>query len=144
METFSRFSNTIVSMNIESLREYCITIKGATECFPFDDENLVFKVLGKMFALIPLNPNESEFYTCVKCDPEYAIELREKYEGIAPAYHFNKKYWNMIYLDSDVPESLIKELIDHSVQEVLKKLPKRVQTEYLSNYSSPGGYITKV
>ena len=120
-------------MNIESLRKYCLSMKGATECFPFDDENLVFKVLDKMFALIPLNPDEGEFYVCMKCDSEFALELREKYEGIAPAYHFNKKYWNMVYLDSDVPESLILELIDHSVQEVVKKLPKKVQLEYLNS-----------
>ena len=120
-------------MDIEFLRKYCLSAKGASESFPFDDENLVFKILNKMFALIPLNPDEGKFDIFLKCDPEYALELRDKYEGVAPAYHFNKKYWNMVYINSDVPESLILELIDHSLQEVLKKLPKKVQQEYLSD-----------
>ena len=115
-------------MNIEEIREYCLSLKGATECLPFDDVSLVFKVLDKMFALLPLdNPM---LVISVKCDPEKAVELREKYDCVEPAYHFNKKYWNMIFVNRDMSDEEIKRWINHSIDEVVKKLPKRVQHEY--------------
>lgn len=120
-------------MNIEELRDFCISIKGASECFPFDETTLVFKVMDKMFAYIALDPKNGEFSVNLKCDPEKAINLREQYNGIIPGYHSNKKYWNTIYLESDVPDNLIKDLILHSVEEVIKKLPKSKQKEYYSS-----------
>ncbi|MDR2948889.1 MAG: MmcQ/YjbR family DNA-binding protein [Dysgonomonas sp.] len=117
-------------MNIEEAREACISIKGATESFPFGDDTLVYKVMDKMFAYMGLESKDGEFWLNMKCDPEKAIELRELYTGVLPGYHSNKKYWNTIVLESDVPDNLIKELIQHSVDEVIKKLPKVKQTEY--------------
>lgn len=117
-------------MNIEELRDCCLQIKGAEECFPFDDTVLVFKVMTKMFAFLPLEPKDGDFFINLKCDPDLAIELREKYEGVQPGYHSSKKYWNSVYLNRDVPDSLIKELISHSVEEVINKLSKKQQSEY--------------
>ena len=111
-------------MNVETVREYCLSKKGATESFPFDDVSLVIKVINKMFALIDLEGANS---IALKCDPEKAIELREHYAGIEGAYHFNKKYWNSVRFDSDADDKLIKELIDHSYDEVIKKLKSYVQ-----------------
>jgi len=117
-------------MNIEEVRDYCLSKKGATEDFPFDEVSLVIKVGGKMFALISLDAEEKN--VALKCDPEYAIELREKYEGIRPAWHFNKKHWNNVFLESDVSEKNIKELIDHSYEMVLKGMSKKLRDEILS------------
>jgi len=117
-------------MNIEELRDYCLSLKGAGESFPFDDVSLVFKVLNKMFALIPID--EPELSIALKCDPEKAIELREKYSCVEAAYHFHKKYWNTIYLNRQMSDETVKFWIRHSVDEVLKKLPKQVQHEYYS------------
>lgn len=114
-------------MDIETAREYCLSQKAVTECLPFDDTSLVMKVMDKMFVLIDL---ESANKIMMKCDPEYAIELRERYSAIEGAYHFNKKYWNQIFLDGDVDDSLIKKLIDHSIEEVLKKFTKKKRAEY--------------
>ncbi|GHV00669.1 hypothetical protein FACS1894159_06880 [Bacteroidia bacterium] len=112
-------------MNIEEAREYCLSKSGAQECFPFDEFNLVVKVAGKMFALIPLDGAGPQI--ALKCDPERALELRDRYEGIEGAWHFNKKYWNTVYLDSDVPDDLVRTLIDHSRSEVIRKLPLKVR-----------------
>ena len=117
-------------MNIEELREYCISVKGASECFPFDETTLVFKVMGKMFVYVDLAPKDGLFKVNMKCDTEKAAELREKYEGIRQGIHTSSLMWNSVYLASDVPDSLIRELIDHSVEEVIKKLPKKKQEEY--------------
>lgn len=117
-------------MNIEEAREACLSIKGASESCPFGEDVLVFKVMDKMFAYMGLDSKDGEFWLNLKCEPERAIELREQYNGIIPGYHSNKKYWNSIVLESDVPDELIKELIQHSVDEVIKKLPKIKQNEY--------------
>lgn len=114
-------------MDVEIIREYCLSKKGVTESFPFDDTSLVMKVMNKMFALIDLEEAKS---ITLKCDPERAIELRERYSGIEGAYHFNKKYWNGVYFDADVDDKLIKELVDHSYEEVIKKFTKKLRTEY--------------
>ena len=109
-------------MNVETVREYCLNKKGVTESFPFDDVSLVVKVMNKMFALIDL---EEANHIALKCDPEKAIELREHYSGIEGAYHFNKKYWNSISLNhDDISDKLILDLIDHSYEQVVLKLPK--------------------
>ncbi|MDR1632447.1 MAG: MmcQ/YjbR family DNA-binding protein [Dysgonamonadaceae bacterium] len=118
-------------MNVEELHEYCLSIKGATDCFPFDDVSLVMKVMGKMFALIPLdNP---VLQITLKCEPEQALELRERYACVEPAWHFNKKYWNTIYPNREMTEGEVKKWIRHSVDEVIKKLPKQIQNEYYND-----------
>lgn len=117
-------------MNIEELREYCLMVKGSSECFPFDETTLVFKIMDKMFAYIGLEPKDGDFFVNMKCDPDRAVELREQYEGVRPGYHTSKLMWNSVYLNSDVPDLLIKELINHSVDEVIKKLPKKKREEY--------------
>lgn len=114
-------------MNIESAREYCLSKKGVTECLPFDDTSLVMKVMDKMFALIDL---ESAQKICLKCEPVYALELRDKYNAIEEAYHFNKKYWNQVFFERDVDDKLLKQLIDHSYDEVIKKFTKKLRAEY--------------
>lgn len=114
-------------MDIEKAREYCISKKAVTECFPFDEYNLVFKVVDRMFALINLENPDRIF---LKCEPEYAIKLRDRYNGIEGAFHFNKKHWNQVYLESDVSDSLIKELIDHSYNEVIKKFTRKQREQY--------------
>ena len=109
-------------MNIEIFRTYCISKKGVTEEFPFDENTLVFKVMGKMFALSSLNRMPSQ--ANLKCDPERAVNLREEYDGtILPGYHMSKLHWNTIYL-KDLPQKLIEELIEHSYDLVVSKLTK--------------------
>jgi len=114
-------------MNIEELRDYCLSLKGATEHFPFDEFSLVLKVQGKMFGLIPLDNTEPQI--ALKCDPERAIQLREEYEGITAAYHFNKKHWNSVRIDSSISQSLLLELIQHSYNLVVGGLTKRLREE---------------
>ncbi len=114
-------------MNVEELREYCLSMKGATECFPFDDVTLVLKVQGKMFALIPLSGTKTSI--TLKCDPERAITLREEYEAVVPAYHFNKKHWNTVYIDNRLTRELICECITHSYQLVVTGLPVKLREE---------------
>ncbi len=112
-------------MNIESLREYCLSKKFVSESFPFNETALVFKVFDKMFALLDLS--EDGRGISLKCDPELAIELREHYPEVTPGYHFNKRYWNGVNIDGSVSDDLIKEWVDHSYDEVVKKLPKNQQ-----------------
>lgn len=111
-------------MNIEEFRTYCLNRKGVTESFPFDDKVLVFKVLGKMFALVDVDEFES---FNAKCDPDRALQLREQYPGIQPGYHMNKQHWNTVSADGSVPDDLMKELVDHSYDLVFASLPKSVR-----------------
>ncbi len=114
-------------MNIEEFREYCIAKKGVTEEFPFDEQTLVFKVLGKMFALSGLERQPPQIN--LKCDPERAIELREEYDGlIYGGYHMNKKLWNTLEI-SNLPHQLLFELIDHSYDLVVAKMPNKLRQE---------------
>jgi predicted DNA-binding protein (MmcQ/YjbR family) len=115
-------------MNVEELRDYCLSKKGAEECFPFDDVTLVVKVGGKMFALINL---DGELSINLKCDPDKAQELRETYNSITPGYHMNKKLWNTVFIDNTISNKLIKELIDHSYTLVYNSLPKKVKNNIL-------------
>lgn len=110
------------------LYDYCLSKKGAEETFPFDEVTLVFKVMGKMFALIPTERVPTQI--ALKCDPEYALELREKYDAIQAAYHFNKKHWNSVEVDGRLSLSLVYALIDHSYDLVVKGL-KKVDREAL-------------
>lgn len=117
-------------MNIEQLRNYCITKKGVTEEFPFDFDTLVFKVMGKMFALAPLSRWEQGSETMnLKCDPEWSLELRDEYESINAGFHMNKKHWNTIEANKDVSDKFLFELIDHSYNLVVKGLTKKMKAE---------------
>lgn len=116
-------------MNIEEYRKYCITKPGVTEGFPFDEQTLVFKVMGKMFALTHVDVFKS---INLKCDPEIAIELREQYEGITAGYHMSKKHWNTCETNNDIPDSVLKNLIDDSYNLVAKKLTKALKEELKS------------
>ncbi len=109
-------------MNIEEIRTYCLAKPAVTECFPFDEVTLVFKVANKMFALSAL---EKPANIVLKCDPERALQLREIYSEIEGAYHMNKTMWNQIALQGSVPDKLIIELIDHSYDLVVSKLSKK-------------------
>lgn len=124
-----RYWKTLVikpnNMDIESLRQYCLQKPFATEEFPFDDVTLVFKVAGKMFACLPLDKPDM---LVLKCDADYAVELRDRHSAIEPAWHFNKKYWNQ-HIISELDDDLLRHLIDHSYAEVVKKLPRKVRTE---------------
>jgi predicted DNA-binding protein (MmcQ/YjbR family) len=114
-------------MDLEQFREYCISKKGVTEELPFGPETLVFKVMGKMFALTSLDIPEIRI--SLKNTPEKNIELRAEYPFIQGAYHMNKIHWNMIMIDFGVKTQLLKELIDESYNLVVKSLPKKIQEE---------------
>ena len=109
-------------MNIESFREYCLRKKGVTESFPFDETTLVFKVSGKMFALTDL---ENNFSINLKCEPEKAIELRERHPSVVPGYHMNKRHWNTIRIDGSIEDELIYGWIDDSYDLVVASLSKK-------------------
>ncbi len=109
-------------MDIESFREYCLHKKGVTEEFPFDEQTLVFKVMGKMFALTGLE--RIPFQVNLKCNPEYAQELRDTYDQIQPGYHMSKIHWNTVFFEDGLEEKLLLSLIDHSYDLVVAKLKK--------------------
>ena len=115
-------------MNIEDLYNYCLSVPGAEATTPFDEVTIVMKVCGKMFALIPTD--EEQLCIALKCDPEKAVHLREKYSCVVGAFHMNKTHWNTIYLTGEMPQEELKQWIQHSVDEVIKKLPKIKQKEY--------------
>ena len=121
-------------MNIEEYRDYCLSVKGATECMPFGENILVFKIMDKMFTFATLRPKNGNFWADMKCAPDKAEELIEQYGDIFWGPFSDKKHWITVYLEGDVPDKLIKELISHSVEEVIKKLPKKKQEEYNAKY----------
>lgn len=116
-------------MNIEELREYCISKKGVTESLPFGPETLVFKVMGKAFLLTGMDGRPLQFN--VKCDPEKAIELREKYNCVIPGYHMNKKHWNTIIVDDSVSIKLLNEWITDSYNLVVSGLTRKAKQELM-------------
>ena len=116
-------------MNIEELRDYCLSKKGVEETLPFGPETLVFKVIGKIFLLTGLDNKPIEFN--VKCDPEKAIALREQYDCVKPGYHMNKKHWNTITVDGSVSDKQLHEWITDSYNLVVSGLPK-IQQEKLA------------
>ena len=119
-------------MNIEEIRDHCIAKKGVEECFPFDNETLVFKVGGKMFALSSLSEWEKgEPSVNLKCDPERSLFLRAEYDDIKPGYHMSKIHWNTVDINKSVSDKLVRELIDHSYDLVFKGLSKAVRNEIL-------------
>ena len=113
-------------MNIEEYREYCMAKPGVTEEFPFDQQTLVFKVMGKMFALCDVDLFQS---VNLKCDPDKAVELRERYEGVNPGYHMSKKHWNTVEMDGSIPDNLFREWIDDSYNLVVAKLPRKLRDQ---------------
>ena len=114
-------------MNIELFREYCLNKKATTESFPFDQDTLVFKVAGKMFALISLTERDN---ANLKCDPENAIFLREHYDCVKPGYHMSKKHWNTVYFDGTINDTLILTWIDDSYDLIVNALPKKIRQEW--------------
>jgi predicted DNA-binding protein (MmcQ/YjbR family) len=113
-------------MDIEEYRNYCLAKAGVTEEFPFDNNTLVFKVMGKMFALTGV---ESFSSINLKCDPEKAVELREQYEAVLPGYHMNKTHWNTVLIDGTINNRLLQQWIDHSYDLVVASLPKKLKAE---------------
>src|SRR6202163_1804511 len=112
-------------MDLEKFREYCLAKKGATEDTPFGEDVLVFKVGGKMFALVALD--EIPARANLKCDPDLALELRDRYEQVRPGYHMNKKHWNTVEIEGGIPAAELRRMIDHSYELVVKSLPKAVR-----------------
>lgn len=113
-------------MNIEEILAFCQYLKGTTENFPFDERTLAIRVQNKIYALVDVE--DAEFIN-LKCDPERAIELREQYNAVRPGYHMSKKMWNSVYLREGLSHQVIKEMIQHSYDEVVKKLPKKLRDE---------------
>ena len=116
-------------MNIELIREYCLNKKFVTEELPFNENSPVYKVMGKIFLIASLEPPIS---INLKCDPEKAVELREKYDCVKPGYHMNKIHWNTVEIDNSVPDKLIYEWIDHSFELVVRGLKKKNQEKIIS------------
>lgn len=112
-------------MNIEEFRIYCLSKPLVTEEFPFDKTTLVFKICGKMFALTGLE--QAEFKVNLKCDPDKALALRDKYESIRAGFHMNKKHWNTVEVDDSFSDDFFRELIDHSYEMVVKGMPKKLR-----------------
>jgi predicted DNA-binding protein (MmcQ/YjbR family) len=119
-------------MDVEALRAHCLAKPGTEETFPFDSETLVMKVMGKMYALFPLEKAEQ---VALKCDPEKAMELREEWEEITAAWHMNKTHWNSVRLNGRLSAAMIRELVDHSYDLVVASL-KKVDKERLAALKS--------
>lgn len=112
-------------MDLDAIREYCLSKPASEETLPFGPEVLVFKVAGKIFLLLPLDSEDLQFN--VKCDPEEVEELRERYACVQPGYHMNKKHWNTIIVDGSVSSTLLKQWIDNSYDLVVKSLPVKTK-----------------
>jgi predicted DNA-binding protein (MmcQ/YjbR family) len=112
-------------MNIDAIRNYCLQKPGVEEGLPFGPDVVVFKVLGKVFLLLPLNTEGVQFN--VKCNPELAVELREQYDCVLPGYHMNKKHWNTVLANGTAGTKLLKEWIDHSYELVTESLPAKLR-----------------
>lgn len=112
-------------MTLETFRSYCLSKKGVTEEFPFDPTTVVYKVMGKMFALADVDRFDS---INLKCDPDKAEDLRERYEQVQPGYHMSKKHWNTVLIDGTLPDALIRQWIDHSYDLVVEGLPMKFRS----------------
>ena len=115
-------------MDIKSIRDYCLKKNAVTEGLPFGNDVLVFKVAGKMFLLASLD--EQRLWMNLKCDPEKAIELRERYDSVRPGYHMSKIHWNTVEVNGELKSELIQELINHSYDLVVAKLSKKTKEEF--------------
>ncbi|MCC6369792.1 MAG: MmcQ/YjbR family DNA-binding protein [Bacteroidia bacterium] len=115
-------------MNSEEIRDFCLAKNGVEEAFPFDSDTLVFKVGGKIFLLLSISSKPLQFN--VKCHPDRAVELREKYSFVQPGYHMNKLHWNTIVCDRPVSKNLIHEWINHSYELVISSLTKKTKLAY--------------
>ena len=115
------------SVHIEDFRTYCLNKPGVTEGFPFGPDTLVLKVMGKIFAITGLDTDS--FRVNLKCDPEYALELRDQHPQIIPGWHMNKQHWNTVFFEDGLPESLLRSLIDHSYELIAESLPKKRKEE---------------
>jgi predicted DNA-binding protein (MmcQ/YjbR family) len=113
-------------MDLETFREYCLSKAAVTESTPFGEDILVFKVAGKMFALAVLD--EIPTTVNLKCDPDLALELRDRYEQVGPGYHMNKRHWNTVEIDGGIPDAELRKMIDHSYELVVRNLPKKKRT----------------
>jgi predicted DNA-binding protein (MmcQ/YjbR family) len=113
----------LLVVDLADFREYCLTKADATESMPFGPDTLVFKVGGKMFALAALD--EVPTTVNLKCDPERALDLRDRYPEVQPGYHMNKKHWNTVELSSGIPDAELRRWIDHSYDLVVARLPKQ-------------------
>ena len=121
--------NLLIPMTLDELREYCLAKPATEETLPFGPDVLVFKAGGKMFALTGLD--EEDLRVNLKCDPERAVQLRERYEEIRPGFHINKKHWNTVYIDDgDLRDDFVYELIDHSYALIIASLTKKKRAEY--------------
>jgi len=109
-------------MDLAKFREYCLSKRQTTEGTPFGPDVLVFKIGGKMFALASLDNVPAT--ANLKCDPDLALELRDRYEQVRPGYHMNKKHWNTVEIESGIPEAELRKMIDHSYDLVVRSLPK--------------------
>jgi predicted DNA-binding protein (MmcQ/YjbR family) len=122
-------------MDLAEVREYCLSKADTTERTPFGPTVLVFKVGGKMFALAGLD--ELPATVNLKCDPDLALDLRDRYEQVRPGYHMNKKHWNTVEIEGGIPDFELRKMIDHSYDLVIKRLPKpRVKAGARSRRSS--------
>lgn len=121
-------------MTVNELRDYCLSKPGTTEHFPFDNHTLVFKVMNKMYCLVGLNHwDEGEETINVKCNPEVALELREKYpDSVKGGYHMNKKHWNTVTVNRDLSDKQIRHWIHHSYELIVASLPKKARAELKS------------
>lgn len=117
-------------MDVESLRNFCLSLNQTSEYFPFDEHTLAFKVIDKIYALTALN--EEEFKVNLKCDPEYAEQLRDLYpEAVKPGFHMNKRHWNTVSFEKGLPEKLLEKLVRHSYDCVVAKLPQSQRKKIL-------------
>lgn len=113
-------------MNLELFRNYCLQKEGVSEEFPFGPDTLVYKVMGKIFALTDLVLFET---VNLKCDPGKAVELRERYDSVQPGYHMNKRHWNTVALDGSLPDPLILSWVDDSYNLVVASLPQKIRAQ---------------
>lgn len=118
---FCLLTNRCTDMDIEAIREFCLSKKGTSEDFPFDEHTLCLRVMGKIFALLPLDAPTS---INLKCDPDWALELRERHPEVQPGFHMNKRMWNTVGLEGALGEESLKAMITHSYEQVVKGLKK--------------------
>ena len=123
--SMGQYNNVI--MNVESIRDYCLSLPAASEYFPFDETTLAFRVVDKIFAMIDLEDTQ---WFVLKCAPDYALELRDRHPEITGAWHMNKKHWNQLDLEGLLPDELILKLIRHSYDLVVKKLPRKTREQW--------------